>query len=488
MPEQTQTTSRPPIVVVLGHVDHGKSTLLDYIRKSNTVDKEAGGITQSIAAYEIEYEGKRITFIDTPGHAAFQAMRKRGASVADIAVLVIAADDGVKPQTLEALAAIKEAQTPFIVAINKIDKPNANIERTKQTLAEADVFVEGYGGTVPVAEVSAKSGKGVEDLLALILLSAEIEEFTATPNKKAEGIVIEAHHAGKRGIVATLIVKDGTLSKGDYVATPSAFAPVRQLSDTLGTTLESASFSTPVIVSDWCDSPISGENFASFASKKEAENFVKVAAHTRPVMVKKDVMIPILLKADRLGMLEAIEGELAKRESDKVGVTIVSSGIGTITEGDVKLIQGAQAPLIIGFNVEVDRHAQDVIEKKAMHTEKFDIIYKLTEWFDSYVATLVPKEVTEVRTGSAKILKCFSRTRDKQIVGGKVTEGAIESGIKVRILRRDEQIGEGSIVSLEQNREAAKKVESGQQFGTVIEAKLAIVEGDVIEQYKALHD
>jgi len=213
-----------------------------------------------------------------------------------------------------------------------------------------------------------------------------------------------------------------------------------------------------------------------------------VAAHTRPVMVKKDVMIPILLKADRLGMLEAIEGELAKRESDKVGVTIVSSGIGTITEGDVKLIQGAQAPLIIGFNVEVDRHAQDVIEKKAMHTEKFDIIYKLTEWFDSYVATLVPKEVTEVRTGSAKILKCFSRTRDKQIVGGKVTEGAIESGIKVRILRRDEQIGEGSIVSLEQNREAAKKVESGQQFGTVIEAKLAIVEGDVIEQYKALHD
>lgn len=483
MQDATHTTSRPPIVVVLGHVDHGKSTLLDYIRKSNTVDKEAGGITQSIVAYEIEVDGKHITFIDTPGHTAFQAMRKRGASVADIAILVIAADDGVKPQTLEALAAIKETQTPFIVAINKIDKPNANVERTKQTLAEADVFVEGYGGTVPVAEVSAKSGKGVDDLLSLILLSAELEEFKATPSKRAEGIVIEAHHAGKRGIVATLVIKDGTLNKGDYVATGSAYAPVRQLTDTLGTPLDTASFSTPVVVADWNNAPIAGETFASHKSKKEAEEFVKDVSRIRPVMVKKEVMIPILLKTDTLGMLEAIEGELGKRESEKVGVTIVSGGIGTITEGDVKLIQGAKAPVIIGFNVEVDRHAQDVIEKNAIHIEKFDIIYKLTEWFDAYIESVTPKEISETVTGSAKVLKIFSRTRDKQIVGGKVTDGKIEAGKKVRVMRREGQIAEGHIVGLEKNRVETREVETGELFGASIDAKTAIAEGDVIEQY-----
>ncbi|HEY4518547.1 MAG TPA: GTP-binding protein, partial [Candidatus Paceibacterota bacterium] len=412
---------------------------------------------------------------------AFAAMRKRGASVADIAVLVIAADDGVKPQTLEALAAIKETQTPFIVAINKIDKPNANVERTKQTLAEADVFVEGYGGTVPVAEVSAKSGKGVEDLLALILLSAELEEFKAAPNRKAEGIVIEAHHAGKRGIVATLVIKDGTLHKGDYVASTSAYAPVRQLTDTLGSGLETASFSTPVIVADWNNAPIAGEMFASYESKREAEEFLKDVSRARPVIVKKDVMLPILLKTDTFGMLEAIEGELGKRESEKVGITVVSAGIGTITEGDVKFIQGAQSPIIIGFNVEVDRHAQDVIEKNAIHIEKFNIIYKLTEWLDAYIESVTPKEVTETVVGAAKILKIFSRTRDKQIVGGKVTDGKIEAGKKVRIMRREEQVADGHILGLEKNRVEAREVESGDLFGASIDAKTAMAEGDVIE-------
>lgn len=490
MQKENTKKERPPVVVVLGHVDHGKTTLLDYIRSSKVADKEAGGITQHIGAYEVvakDEEGvdKRITFIDTPGHAAFGKMRERGAAVADIAILVVAADDGVKPQTLEAIDAIKKSDVPFIVAVTKIDKADASLDRAKQTLAEAEVYVEGYGGSISITGVSGKTGEGVDNLLSLVLLQASLLELTTDTEIAGRGIVVESNRDLKKGSLATLIIKDGKVKQGDAIVVGSNASVVRTLHNFLGKVIDEAVASAPVLVSGFSELPEVGEEFQVCASKKEADALAlsrKTGAKAKEKTASEtEVVLPLVLKADTLGTLEAIEAELAKRQNEKVSIKIVNKGAGIITESDIKLLLGTQLPLVVGFNVTLDKHAKDLAEKNDIPVQLFDIIYKLTEWFDEYIQGKTPKEVTESVTGEAKILKTFSRTKDRIVLGGHVRSGSLERGKKVRIKRRDEVLGEGKIVNLQAQRNDVDSVPEGEQFGAVIESKLNIVEGDSIE-------
>src|SRR3989344_5915711 len=429
--ENNSKTERPPVVVVLGHVDHGKSTLLDYIRKTNVVESEAGGITQHTAAYEVthEYEGesKRITFIDTPGHAAFGKMRERGAAVADIAILVVAADDGVKPQTLEVLDAIKKANVPFVVAITKIDKSGANIERAKQSLAEAEVYLEGYGGTVSFAAASGKTGEGIPTLLSLILLLASLTELTTDNSAAGEGVVVESHRDPKKGSLATLVIKNGVLKKGDVVLVDTDVSVARTLHNWEGKAIESAIASTPVILSGFTELPAVGAHLAVFADKRSAEDAAEIARSSRGSSAKatnleesKEIIVPIVIKADSAGTLEALMAELSKHATEKVAIKLVSSGVGEISETDIKFILGSDKPVVLGFGVSADRHATDLALKNGIAIGLFDIIYKLTEWLDEYVQSVSPKEESVTVTALAKVLKTFSKTRDKQVIGGLV--------------------------------------------------------------------
>jgi translation initiation factor IF-2 len=512
--------TRPPVVAVMGHIDHGKSTLLDFIRKTNVVASEAGGITQRIAGYEVVHTvrdtgaKKRITFIDTPGHAAFKGMRSRGASVADVAILVVSAEEGVKPQTLEALEAIKTSKAPYIVAINKIDSPKADIERTKQSLAEHEIYVEGYGGDIPWVAVSAKTGQGVEDLLDLILLVAELGDLRAHPDAPARGIIIEAHRDAKKGISATLIIQNGTLHQGDYVVSGEVTAPVRLLLDWNGSSLTSATFSSPVALIGWSGLPTVGDAFEVVANKRDAEAAVEAHKEQRANTAKKqsapspspanadtsaltenaDVMLPFIIKADAAGSLEAIVHEITlvqkrldtatsqKGSAGAVKIRIVQSGLGPVNEGDVKFALGAHA-IVLGFTVKTDTSAAHFAERNAIVIHQFDIIYKLIEWIENYATERIPKVTVEERTGFAKILKVFSKVKDRQIVGGKVQEGEIALGAEVKILRRDAEIGRGRIRELQQQKEKASSVATGAEFGMMIEAKTEIAPGDKIEAF-----
>lgn len=386
---------RPPIVAVLGHVDHGKSTLLDFIRKANVVAKEAGGITQHVGAYEVvrekDGEKKRITFIDTPGHAAFKAIRARGATAADVAILVVAADDGVKAQTLEALESIRGAHTPFVVAINKIDKPNADVTRTQASLLEHNVFLEKFGGDVPWVAISAKSGQGVDELLDLILIVAEFLELKADKEAPASGYVIEAHRDKKRGIAATLIIRNGTLKQGEFVRAGRGIAPVRIMEDHLGSSLKEATFSTPVQLVGFDELPDAGTEFVVHKTKREAEEAREsdpTLKKQTPVMISNengDVFhLPVIIRADTTGSLDAIKLETEKLGSDMAKVHIIQCGIGTITEDDINTSiaaiprDGGSPGAVIGFNVGVERVAEQFARERGVAIETFDIIYKLT--------------------------------------------------------------------------------------------------------------
>ncbi|OHB18283.1 MAG: translation initiation factor IF-2 [Parcubacteria group bacterium RIFCSPHIGHO2_01_FULL_45_26] len=488
---------RPPIVVVMGHVDHGKSTLLDYIRKTNTTAKEVGGITQHIAAYVAHHKNEdgvveELTFIDTPGHAAFWGMRERGAALADVAILVVAADDGVKPQTVEALRSIEKAGIPYIVAINKIDKDGTSPDKAKQSLAEQGVYVEGYGGNVPVAVISAKTGRGVNELLELVLLTAELEELVADPNTNARGLVIEAHKDPRKGVSATLVVHNGTLKKGDYIVIGNEITCARAIEDESGAIIVGAGPSNPAFVSGLNMVPNAGEHFVAFRNKSEAEKALSGVgsknenANKSSPEVSKEISIPLLIKADTNGRCEAVLAEIKKCESDKVSVDIVGSGVGNITEGDIKKALGNSKPLIIGFGVSADKPALDLAERYEIKIESFDIIYKLTEWLKEHICKITPKEVVETVTGEAKILKTFSRTKDKQVVGGEVRSGKIERAKRVRILRRDAVLGEGKITNLQSARNDVAEIPEGQQFGTIIESKIIIAVGDMVQIVSAL--
>src|SRR3989338_8666642 len=498
MPEDknNKITARPPVVVVMGHIDHGKSTLLDYIRKTNVVDREAGGITQLISAYEVSHpersrqggtdgagkdENKKITFLDTPGHEAFSKMRERGASIADIAILVVSPSDGVKPQTIEAWKTINEAKLPCIVAINKIDKPEADIEKTKTELAENEIYLENYG---------AKVGTGVDNLLSLILILAEMENFTGNRDEDATGFVIETNLDSRRGILATLIIKNGTIKKGMTVVVEDTACSTRIMENFKGETIDEATFSSPIRIVGFDKMPRLGAEFKSFKNKSEAQEYAEM---WKSKEVKTEIkessgttdkkIIPILLKADVWGSIEAIEKEIAKITDPNALLKVVGKGVGPISESDIKSLSGDENLLIIGFNVKADKSASEVAFKRNIAINFFDVIYKMTEWLAIEMEKRRPRVETMETTGRAKIIRAFSRTKERQIVGGKVSEGRIILNSIVRIMRRDFEIGRGKIVNLEKTKVKTKEVEEGSEFGMMIESKIEIVAGDVLEAF-----
>lgn len=486
---------RPPVVVVMGHVDHGKSTLLDFIRKANTVEKEAGGITQHVAAYEVERERagdkKRITFIDTPGHAAFSTIRARGANIADIAILVVAADDGVKAQTLEALNQIRDAKIPFIVAINKIDKPNADLARTQGSLLEQGVYLEKLGGDVPWVAISAKAGTGVDELLDLILLVAELQEYAADSSVPATGFVIEASRDQKRGMSATLIITNGTLKTGMAVVAGRAISPVRIMENHAGRALKEATFSSPVRLIGFDELPSVGIEFTSYKGKREAEEArskaLAEAAAAKPAQpLAPDesgaFYLPVIVRADTTGSLEAILQESARVGDEFARISIVQSGIGTVSEGDIKTaLAGSQRAVVIGFNVGIDPIAEALARRDGIRTETFSIIYKLTERLAELLKEMAPKRTVEETAGRARILKQFSRQKDLMTVGGSVIDGKLEKGGTIRVMRRAVEIGKGKVVSMQANRQNVDRVEAGTEFGMQVEAPFEIAQGDVVE-------
>lgn len=479
-------------MAVMGHIDHGKSTLLDYIRKTNITETETGGITQRISAYEVVHKdeggaSRKITFLDTPGHEAFSKMRERGAEIADIAILVVSAEDGVKPQTIEAWKTITESKIPYIVAINKIDKPGANVEKTKTELAENEIYLENYGGTVPFAEISAKVGTGVDNLLSLILILADMETLTGSIDEPATGFVIEVNLDSRRGIMATLIIKNGTIKKGITIAVETSTCSTRIIENFKGEMISSASFSSPVRIVGFDKMPRVGAQFIAFDKKKEAEEYAEnFQAEKKPDQYAKETtkkIIPIILKADVAGSVEAIEKEIAKIQNDSAEFRIVGRGIGPISESDIKGISSGENAIVIGFNVKADKTAVETAENRNITISFFDIIYKMTEWLEIQMEERRPKIETVETTGRAKIIRAFSRTKERQIIGGKVSEGQISLNSTVKIMRRDFEIGRGKIVNLEKSKVKTSSVEEGTEFGMMIESKIEIVAGDVLEAF-----
>lgn len=487
---QPNIVKRPPVVVIMGHIDHGKSTLLDYIRKSNVVAGEAGGITQHLSAYVVEHTTKegakeKLTFLDTPGHAAFQEMRLRGADVADIAVLIVSAEDGVKPQTLEALASIKAANIPFIVAINKIDKPGADIPRTQSSLIENEIYIEGMGGDIPWVAISAKSGTGVSDLLDLIVLSADLADLTGDANTLATGKIIEGRLDQKRGTTATLIIENGTLKSGQFVVSGTAYAPVRIMEDFTGKAIREAHLSEPVGIVGFSDIPKVGAPFVTVTNKKEAEAMVTEAARGETTRVFADTnlpVVPILIKADVLGTIDAIKHELNKFTSDRIAVRVIDAAVGAITDTDVKNVSATENAIIVGFNVKVDRQATELAERLGVEIDTFNIIYELAEWLETALKSRTPKKEEKQVTGKAKILVYFSTQKHTHVLGGKMLEGTLKRGQLVRISRRDVLVGEGKLTNLQQSKSDVDHLEEG-EFGMQIDAKTVLAPGDVIEGY-----
>lgn len=486
---------RPPVVAVMGHIDHGKSTLLDYIRRANVAESELGGITQRLGAYEVAHktaEGntREITFLDTPGHEAFASIRKRGANVADVAVLVVSAEDGVKPQTLDALRAIKDSGTPFVVAINKIDKPNASIERTKQSLAENEIYVEGYGGDITVVPVSAKTGEGINELLDMILLTADVVDAKGIRNEMARGIVIEAQTTERSGVVATIVIKNGTLNIGDVIVSGDVYAPVRFIENFKGEKIKSASFSSPVRISGWSGLPKTGTKAFAVKTRKEAEKMIEEYREEFALTSKKEVAkpiteggfyIPIIIKADAQGALDAIAHEIKKIENSLF--KIVHSDIGNIRESDVKLASAKAGTVILGYGVGTDKEAEILRERLGVNIKHFGIIYELGDYLKELNKERTPKVTVEELQGSLKVLKFFSKTKDKQVIGGRVESGKIEKNAMVKIMRRDHQVGEGCIREIQVQKVKTGEASEGNECGLLVEAKLEIAPGDKLESY-----
>lgn len=509
-----ENVKRAPIVVVMGHIDHGKSTLLDYIRTSNIVGGEAGGITQHIGAYEAQYtnssgEKHNITFLDTPGHEAFCSIRERGAQAADIAILVVSAEDGVKPQTIEAYNEIKKTKIPFIVAINKIDKANANIDKTKQSLGENEIYVEGWGGDIPCVPISATKGTGIAELLDMIVIMSELANLNYNPQNKATGIVIESELDSRKGIAATLLIKDGSITTGSFVIAEDSFAPIRFIEDFRGEKIATAYASMPVVILGWNKIPQCGSKFTIVDTKKEAEKITESFANK--INQKKTTNVPlpeiaadkikpgtneesgvitlsVAIKADAIGSLDGIKHELRKIKNDKVSLHIISLGIGAINENDIKLIESDPSIILVGFHVDTDKKAQSIIERSAipLNIKTFNIIYELTQYVLDCLLTKVPKEYEEIATGRAKVLALFSKEKDRQVIGGKVETGIITSGNEVRIIRRDSEIGRGKIRELQEKKARTGEVAMGHEFGVMVESKIEIAVGDRIEAVKTI--
>jgi translation initiation factor IF-2 len=492
---QKSIVKRSPVVCIMGHIDHGKSTLLDYIRKTNIVDTEAGGITQRISAYEVFHkipsgEEERITFLDTPGHEAFGAMRSCGTSVADIAVLIVSAEDGVKKQTLEALKCIIESNIPYIVAINKIDRPEANIEKTKNSLVENEIYIEGYGGSIPCVPISAKTGQGVPELMDIILLVAEMAELKGDISKPAEGVVIEANMDKQKGITAVLVIKDGSIESGMYVVSGNSIAPTRVMENFNGKKIIEAHFSSPIRIVGFNELPKVGRFFKTFETKKEAEKFIEEQKENEKKAVIKqydsfensdEPTMRVMIKAEVAGAIDAIEHEINKIPTDKVKIKIISAGIGDITENDVKLASGRNPAIIMGFNVKIDGSAKSLAERLGMQIENFSIIYKISEWLEEEVKKRTPKVMVDEITAKVKILKVFSSMKDKHVIGARVESGMVSVGQEVKLMRRDEEIGKGTIKGLQKEKDKVSEVREGVEFGCQLQSEITPAPGDKLD-------
>lgn len=496
-------TQRPPVVTILGHVDHGKTTLLDFIRKTAVAAREHGGITQAISSYQMDFDGKIITFIDTPGHAAFEKMRSRGAQLADIAVLVVAVDDGVMPQTVEAIKHIKTAGVPMIVAVNKVDlmstlrSPDGDlkidfsnpqlhgaIEKIKKQLSDNEVLVEQYGGDVPIVSVSAKTGDGVKDLLETIILVSEMHELKGDMDKKAEGIVIEANLDKNRGPIATVLVRDGTLNKGDEVLAGNAKGKVRGLIDWSGKQIDKAGPSVPVVVLGFSAVPNVGVWLDEEAGAEEARK-IRATTLLEKLKTEESEVLNVIVKADVQGSLEAIETALEKFNEEKSHIRIIDKGTGDIGESDVELAQTTKA-LLVGFNVKVTPTARKMAESSHVLIREYNIIYELIDEISDVVeGILVPGEVEEV-FGRAQIVAEFPYGKADKIAGCKVVEGTISKGPKIRIVRGDEVVGETKIKSLKKAKEEVQKVEKGMECGIMFDPLVDFKVGDVVESYRLL--
>lgn len=493
MPDALKKTegsvARPPIVVVMGHIDHGKTKILDWYRKTNVVDSESGGITQHINAYQATYHDRAITFIDTPGHEAFAKMRSRGADVADIAILVIAADEGVKPQTKEAIRIIQETELPFVVAFNKIDKPEANPERVKQELAGEGILVESYGGKVPSVEISAKAGTNMDNLLEVILLLADLEDLTADPRQPAEGVVIESHRDPRRGTTSTLLVRNGTLARGHILAIGKSVETIKILEDFQGRSAASAGPSSPAIVAGLIETPSVGDTFHSFSDKRSAKEFTialpreskRAAPHAHAASeAPNTVIFNIILKADVTGSREVLEDTIKKIESDTIKLNILRSDVGNINESDVKLAMATRLVTIVGFRVGIDAAVKELTRHTNVHVITNDVIYDLVDGVKHAVEEMLPPEVNRISVGKARILKVFKDEGKKQIIGGRCEQGVVKRGAKFEIERMKAVIGKGTIHQLQRDKRDVEEVGSGTEFGILTESDKPIQQNDIV--------
>ena len=500
--DTSKMTPRPPVICVMGHVDHGKTSLLDAIRKTNVTDREAGGITQHIGAYVVTINGQKITFLDTPGHEAFTAMRMRGANATDIAILVVAADDGVMPQTIEAINHAKAAGIEIIVAVNKIDKPSANIDRVKQELAEYELIPEDWGGSTVFAPVSAKSGEGIEQLLEMILLTADILELKANTKRKARGLVIEAQLDKGRGPVATVLVQKGTLKVGDFIAAGSCHGKVRAMIDDKGKRVKEAGPSTPVEILGLGDVPEAGDIFVAPENDKEARNFaatfisqnkVKLIDDTKAKMLSLDDLysqiqagnlkeLSIIIKADVQGSFEAIKESLLKLTNDEVVVKVIHGGVGAINESDVILASASNA-IIIGFNVRPDATAKATAETEGVDIRLYNVIYKAIEDVEAAMKGMLDPVFEEKVLGHAEVRQIFKASGIGNIAGSYILDGIFQRGCTVRITREGEQIFEGPLASLKRFKDDVKEVKVGFECGLVFEGFNDIQELDQVEAY-----
>jgi len=488
--KDTDLKARPPVVCVLGHVDHGKTTLLDAVRETNIAEGESGGITQHIGAYQAKIKKKTITFLDTPGHEAFKAMRERGAKVTDIAILVVAADDSVQPQTKEAIDHIKKAKVPMIVAINKIDKPDADIEKTKKQLADHDVLTEEWGGDTVCVEISAKQKQNLNKLLESILLVSEMEELKASPSTSAVGTIVESNMDSNKGPVATVLVQNGTLKLNDPVTVFSILGSIKSMENFQGRKIDHAKPSTPVRILGLEKVPEVGDILQVEESREEAKKKVSqykkignISSKFKKDKNSKNKTLNIILAADVQGSLEAVTSELNKIEIEGVSLQIVNFKVGKISESDVMMASSSNA-LILGFNTDITSVARRMAEDRKVEYKTHKVIYEMLDEVKEKLNSMVKVEKELAKIGKLKVLAIFRTEKDKKIVGGKVTSGKMKKGVIIKIIRDKEVVGEGKLSSLQLNKKDVGEVDSGKECGVTFTGHTKIKEGDVLEAYE----
>jgi translation initiation factor IF-2 len=490
---------RPPVVVVLGHVDHGKTTLLDSIRKSDIASSESGGITQHIGAYQVLWKDKKniktpITFLDTPGHEAFSTMRAHGANITDIAILVVAADDGVKPQTKEAISHIKSANVPVIVAINKIDKPEADVDKVKRELGKYDLIPEQWGGDTVMCEISAKNKKGIDNLLDMIILTSQMREIKADYKSKAEAVIIESHMQIGVGPVATILLQHGTLSNGkNLVIGDNVYAKIKFIEDYLGKRISKATPAMPVKIAGLSNVPNFGDKVREVSSEREAKNIVNktiikkspMDAYRASEAIKSGKLknLAIVLKVDTQGSLGAIKNTIEQLESKNTKVSIVSCGIGTITENDINMAIASNA-IILGFKVKCSTKVNVLVREKKIKIKIYDIIYRIIEDVQNILNGMIEPEFMDVIIGKLEVIKLFHKTNDRKLIGGKVVDGKFIKGEQCKIYHSGDQIGNGKIVTLQIEKNQLNEIKKGQECGGGIMTKVNIKPGDIVEQYQ----